>query len=343
MQKRIGSSIRLEHPPAVHSFASIVSRKEGDGPLGQCFDHIEDDPEFGEKTWELAESRMQSETLRLAMKKGHLEASDLDCIVAGDLINQCTGTAFAVRSMQVPFLGVYGACSTMAESLLVSSLLIDGGFCERAAAVTSSHFSTAERQFRFPLSYGGQRPPSAQWTCTASGAVVLSTEGKGPFLRGCCIGRINDLGVTDANNMGAAMAPAAADTIARYLRDTGTQPSDYDAIVTGDLGNVGSPLLLDLLSRQGVDISAQHRDCGAMMFDQDAQDTHAGGSGCGCAGSILCGYFLPRLQSGELKRILFAATGALLSQMSAQQGESIPGISHLIELSSTKQDGGTQC
>ncbi len=336
MQKQTGSSIRLGDPPAIHSFASIVGQKEGDGPLGQCFDHVEPDPEFGEKTWELAESRMQSKTLQLAIRKGRLDAKDLDCIVAGDLINQCTGTAFAVRSLEVPFLGVYGACSTMAESLLVSSLLVDGGFCRRVAAVTSSHFSTAERQFRFPLSYGGQRPPSAQWTCTASGAVVLSREGDGPFVRGCCIGKINDLGVTDANNMGAAMAPAAADTIHRYLKDTGTQPSDYDAIVTGDLGNVGSPLLIELLQRQGVDISAQHRDCGAMMFDQDAQDTHAGGSGCGCAGSILCGYFLPRLQSGELKRILFAATGALLSQMSAQQGESIPGISHLIELAGTK-------
>ncbi len=336
MQKRIGSSIHLLRPPHIHSYACIVGQKEGEGPLGQCFDRVEPDPEFGEKTWELAESRMQSDTLQLAMKKGKIEASDLDCIAAGDLINQCTGTAFAVRSMEVPFLGVYGACSTMAESLLVGSLLVEGGFCRKVAAVTSSHFSTAERQFRFPLSYGGQRPPSAQWTCTASGAVVLSGEGNGPKVRGCCIGKINDLGVTDANNMGAAMAPAAADTILRYLQDTGTSPSDYDAIVTGDLGNVGSPLLIQLLQEQGVDISAQHRDCGAMMFDDSNQDTHAGGSGCGCAGSILCGYFLPRLQSGELSRILFAATGALLSQMSAQQGQSIPGISHLVELCSEK-------
>ncbi len=335
MQKRIGSSIRLENPPSIHSFASIVGQKEGDGPLGHCFDHVDPDPNFGEKTWELAESRLQSNTLLLAMNKGRIEPQDLDCIVAGDLINQCTGTAFALRSLEVPFLGVYGACSTMAESLMVSSLLVEGGFCDKAAAVTSSHFSTAERQFRFPLSYGGQRPPTAQWTCTASGAVVLSSQSHAPYVRGCCIGKINDLGVTDANNMGAAMAPAAADTIQRYLRDTGTNPSDYDAIVTGDLGNVGSHLLVELLRKEGLDIAARHKDCGAMMFDQDAQDTHAGGSGCGCAASILCGYFLPRLQSGEMKRILFAATGALLSTMSAQQGESIPGISHLVELSST--------
>lgn len=332
MQKRIRSSIRLEHAPAIHSYAAIVGKLEGEGPMGKCFDRIEADPNFGEKTWEQAESRLQADTLQLAIEKGNLQPIDLDCVIAGDLVNQCTSSTFAIRSLGVPFLGVYGACSTMAESLLLASLLVDGGFCEHAAAVTSSHFSTAERQFRFPLSYGGQRTPTSQWTCTASGAVVVSAKGGAPRVRGACIGRITDLGVTDANNMGAAMAPAAADTIFRYLQDTKTCPKDYDMIVTGDLGNIGSPLLIDLLKAQGVDISAQHHDCGAMMFDEHSQDTHAGGSGCGCAGSLLCGHFLPLLQQGRLRRILFAATGALLSPMSTQQGESIPGISHLIEL-----------
>ncbi len=332
MQKRIRSSIRLEHAPAIHSYAAIVGKMEGEGPMGKCFDRIVQDPNFGEKTWEQAESRLQADTLQLALEKGNLQPVDLDCVIAGDLVNQCTSSTFAIRSLGVPFLGVYGACSTMAESLLLASLLVDGGFCEHAAAVTSSHFSTAERQFRFPLSYGGQRTPTSQWTCTASGAVVVSTKGGAPRVRGACIGKITDLGITDANNMGAAMAPAAADTIFRYLQDTGTSPKDYDVIVTGDLGNIGSPLLIDLLKAQGVDISAQHHDCGAMMFDEHSQDTHAGGSGCGCAGSLLCGHFLPLLQAGRLRRMLFAATGALLSPMTTQQGESIPGISHLVEL-----------
>ncbi len=332
MSKQIRSCIRLEHSPAIHSFACIVGQKEGEGPMGECFDRIEQDPCFGEETWEQAESRLQADTLQLAMEKGNLQPAALDCIIAGDLVNQCTSSTFALRSLGVPFLGVYGACSTMAESLLIASLLVDGGFCQNAAAVTSSHFSTAERQFRFPLSYGGQRTPTSQWTCTASGAVVVSAEGNAPRLRGACIGKIVDYGITDANNMGAAMAPAAADTIFRYLQDTRTTPDDYDMIVTGDLGNIGSPLLLDLLKAQGVDISAQHHDCGAMMFDEHSQDTHAGGSGCGCAGSLLCGHFLPMLKRGEIRRILFAATGALLSPMSSQQGESIPGISHLVEI-----------
>lgn len=326
------TAIRMQAPPSFFSFAAVAGEKEGDGPMGQCFDHVEKDPYFGEKNWEKAESRLQSETLRLALEKGNLTAGDLDCIVAGDLINQCTASAFANRAQNVPYLGIYGACSTMAEGLLLSGMLVSGGFLQKAAAVTSSHFSTAERQFRFPLSYGGQRTPTSQWTCTASGAVVLSAQGEAPFLVGGCIGRIVDLGITDANNMGAAMAPAAADTIFRYLEATGTKPEDYDAIVTGDLGNVGKPLLLDLLLKQGVDIGRQHHDCGAMMFDESTQDTHAGGSGCGCAGSLLCGYFLPRVKSGRIGRMLFAATGALLSPMSAQQGESIPGISHLIEI-----------
>jgi len=331
---RIGSSIAFRQPRSLYSFASVVGQKEGEGPMKNYFDKIEKDPTFGEKNWEKAESRLQSNTFALALQKGRLRQIDIDCIIAGDLINQCTGSSFAVRETKIPYLGVYGACSTMAESLLLAGVLIDGGFSEKSAAVTSSHFSTAERQFRFPLSYGGQRTPTAQWTCTASGAAVVSAEGGAPFLMGGCIGKIADLGVTDTSNMGAAMAPAAADTIMRYLQDTKTNPQDYDAIVTGDLGNIGSPLLLDLLLKQGINIKAQHQDCGSLMFDEQKQDTHAGGSGCGCSASILCGYFLPKLKNNEYKKILFAATGALLSAMSPQQGESIPAICHLVEIRS---------
>jgi stage V sporulation protein AD len=238
--------------------------------------------------------------------------------------------------MNIPFLGIYGACSTMAEGLLLSALLTDSGIGGNIAAATSSHFSTAERQFRFPLSYGGQRPPSAQWTCTASGAVILSPEGGAPYVKGATIGTITDLGVTDANNMGAAMAPAAASTIKKYLDDTSSTPEDFDYIVTGDLGHVGSNLLLQLLEKEGVDISRQHKDCGVMIFNADEQDTHAGGSGCGCSASVLCGHFLPRVQTGEIKDMLFIGTGALMSPTASQQGESIPSIAHLVHISHSK-------
>lgn len=256
----------------------------------------------------------------------------MDVICSGDLINQCIGSTYGLRELEIPFLGLYGACSTMAEGLLISSLLIDSGAAKRITAVTSSHFSTAERQFRFPLSYGGQRTPTSQWTCTGSGAVILSeVSGKdAPTVAGGCIGKIADLDVSDINNMGSAMAPAAAETIRRYLTATKTSPNDYDLIVTGDLGTVGSKLVIDILARQNIDISIQHRDCGAMIFDCDAQDTHCGGSGCGCSASVLCGHFLPMLQSGEVRSMLFIATGALMSPMSVQQGESIPSIAHLV-------------
>lgn len=328
----MNTRIELKQHPCIYSFAGVAGKKESQGPMGGYFDRIEPDPLAGQKNWEQAESRLQEMALETALQKGLLKTDELDCIVAGDLVNQCTSSSFASRGTQVPFLGVYGACSTMAESLLLAAVLTDGGYCKRTAAVTSSHFSTAERQFRFPLSYGGQRTPTSQWTCTAAGAVVVSAKGNGPRIVGGCIGRICDLGVTDAANMGAAMAPAAADTILRYLRDTDTRPLDYDAIVTGDLGNIGTPLVKDLLMKQGIDIADVHHDCGAMMFDETVQDTHAGGSGCGCSASLLCSYFLPKLQTGKIRRMLFAATGALLSAMSAQQGESIPGICHLVEL-----------
>ena len=318
--------------PAIISCAAIVGKKEGEGPLGNYFDEITTDNHYGEKTWEKAESKFQNETISLAIKKSGIQKEDIDVIFAGDLINQCTTSAYGLRDLDIPFMGLYGACSTMAEGLVMSAIYTDSGAADKVAAVTSSHFSTAERQFRFPLSYGGQRTPTAQWTCTGSGAVIVDVKGCGPRITGGCIGKISDMGITDINEMGSAMAPAAAETIRRYIEATKTSPSDYDYIITGDLGIIGSQLLIDFLLKNGMDISGNHRDCGVMIYDADNQDTHAGGSGCGCSASVLCGYFLPKIKKGEISNILFAATGALMSPLSIQQGESIPAISHLVNI-----------
>lgn len=318
---------------SVKSFSSTVGPKESEGPMAEYFDVCEQDSYFGQDTWEKAESHMQKITVENTIKKADLKNDDINFMFAGDLVNQCTSTTYGLRDLNIPLFGIYGACSTMAEGLLLSALSVNAGYAQYCLNSTSSHFSTAERQFRFPLSYGGQRTPTSQWTCTASGAVILSSENKPPFVRGGTIGKIIDLGINDANNMGAAMAPAAADTIKTFLNDTGFCPADFDYIITGDLGIVGSSLLIDLLKKDGIDISKQHTDCGVMMFDIDGQDVHAGGSGCGCSASILCGYFLPLLKSGKINRILFAATGALMSPTASQQGETIPSISHLVFLS----------
>ncbi|MCM1529145.1 MAG: stage V sporulation protein AD [Alistipes sp.] len=323
----------FDSPPKIRSFAALVGDKEGQGPLGFCFDQVVKDAHFGCKTWEQAESRFQQEAVSLALRKAELTKEEVDVVCAGDLINQCTCSSYGLRELEIPFLGLYGACSTMAEGLLTASLLVDSGAAMCSAAVTSSHFSTAERQFRTPLSYGGQRTPTAQWTCTASGAVIVSDKGS-VTVAGGCVGKITDMGVNDITDMGSAMAPAAAETIRRYLTATETDPADYDFIITGDLGTLGSKLLTEFLLKQDIDISSQHRDCGAMIFDNEAQDTHCGGSGCGCSASVLCGYFLPMLSRGEVKNVLFAATGALMSTMTVQQGETIPTISHLVHLRS---------
>lgn len=321
----------LDTPVKIESFAAVVGEKEGEGPLGDFFDEIVNDSHFGQKTWEQAESKFQLEAVSLAIRKKNLTKEDVDVICAGDLINQCTGSSYGLRELSIPFLGLYGACSTMAEGLITASLTIEAGVSRRSVAVTSSHFSTAERQFRAPLSYGGQRTPTSQWTCTASGAVILSDYGNSCICGGC-IGKIADMGVTDITNMGSAMAPAASATIQRYLQSTNTSPDDYDCIVTGDLGAVGSTLLVELLLKQGIDISKQHKDCGVLIFDSDTQDTHCGGSGCGCSASVLCGYFLPMLERKDIKNMLFIATGALMSTMSVQQGESIPAVAHLVHI-----------
>lgn len=336
-QKISRNTFVMTNPPSIISYSSTVSEKEGSGPLGTCFDEVEMDTHLGQDTWEQAESELQKRTVERALKKANMTEKNINFIFSGDLINQCIGTTYGLRDFNIPFIGIYGACSTMAEGLMLSSVLADNGVGDNIIAATSSHFSTAERQFRFPLSYGGQRTPTAQWTCTASGAVIVSASKEPPYVRGVTIGKIVDLGVTDVSNMGAAMAPAAADTIRTHLTDMDKKPEDYDYIVTGDLGIVGSKLLIDLLNQDNIDISNVHRDCGAMIFDPKEQDTHAGGSGCGCSASVLCGYFLPKLQSGEIKNILFAATGALMSPTSLQQGESIPSISHLVHISNCKE------
>ncbi len=323
----------MENPPTIHSFASTTGKKEGDGPLGKYFDEVSEDAYFGQKTWEQGESELLKRTVLRAVSKGGLVPDDIDYMFAGDLLNQCITSTYGLRDLNIPLLGIYGACSTMSEGLVLAALATDSGIGGNVIAATSSHFCTAERQFRFPLSYGSVRTPTAQWTCTASGAVVVSPKASAPFIRAVTIGKIVDLGVTDANNMGAAMAPAAAYVIKTFLQDTAMEPSDFDAIVTGDLGTVGSKLLIELLRGDGIDISKCHRDCGVMMFDTEAQDVHAGGSGCGCSASVLCGYFLPKIKTGEIKNILFCATGALMSPTASQQGESIPSISHAVYIS----------
>ena len=327
--KRGKQTYLFQHPAAVQSFAAIGSKREGEGPLGEYFDTINPDSTFGQKSWERAESRLHHDTVELAVKKAGLSYADLDCLLAGDLLNQCIGATFGVRELGIPYLGIYGACSNMAEGLLLASFLAESGLGHLGVS-TASHFCTAERQYRFPLEYGGQRPPTSQWTVTGGGAVVVTGPAAqqpgqaGPWIQAAAIGTIEDKGIQDAANMGAAMAPAAAATILGFLSDTGTTPEDYDLILTGDLGQVGSDLLYELALREGVDLRPRHTDCGLLIYDRDRQDVHAGGSGCGCCATVLCSYILPAIRAGRVKRVLFAATGALLSPTSTQQGDPFP-------------------
>lgn len=333
MPQRIGKdTIFLPSRPRILGHAALGGKKEAQGPLSACFDQTFDDTRMGMKTWEQAESKLQTEAIHLALDKAALSPSDVQAVFAGDLLNQCISSTFGLRELDIPFIGQYGACSTMAQSAAMAALFVDSGVCETAAAVTSSHFCTAERQFRLPLEYGGQRTPTAQWTATAAGALIFGKSGGEICAEHVTFGRITDLGIKDAANMGAAMAPAAASTLAAFFSDTQTTPEDYDAIFTGDLGKVGSALLLQLLEKNGLDLSKRHHDCGLLLYDTETQDVHAGGSGCGCAASVLCGYILQEMEAGRLHNILLAATGALMSTTSSQQSESIPGISHLIHL-----------
>ena len=324
---------RLENAPSVSGFAAVASKKESEGPFGKKIDRVLDDALFGRQSWEQAESEMQKQAAELALKKAALTVPEIDYLFAGDLLNQCIASHYGMRDLGIPFVGLYGACSTMAESLAMAALFVECGIAQNALAVTSSHFCASERQFRFPLEYGGVRTPTAQWTVTGAGAAVIGARTAPPYVRAVTIGTIEDKGVTDISNMGAAMAPAAAETISRFLRDTGTSPEDYDMIFTGDLAAVGSELLLRLLRLEGIDISKNHADCGMLIYDREKQDVDAGGSGCGCAATILCSHILPQLRDGRLNNVLFCATGALMSTVSIQQGESIPGIAHLVQLS----------
>jgi stage V sporulation protein AD len=332
-EKHIGKqTIVLKNPPSIKATASIVGPKEGQGNLKNCFDYIIPDELWGEDSWEKAESKLVRETFSKVLQNAGLSNDKIDCVLAGDLLNQCIAANYGLRETNVPFLGLYGACSTMAESMSVGSMMVDGGFAQNVVCLTSSHFCSAERQFRFPLELGSQRTPTSQWTVTGSGAVVLSAEGTGPYIKSVTIGKINDLGISDANNMGAAMAPAAADTILAHFADTGYVSDYYDLIVTGDLGKVGKKLCLDMLKMNGLDIEARFNDCGVMIFNLDKQDIHSGGSGCGCSATVFAGHIYKEIMKGNLKRVLFIATGALMSPISSQQKETIPGIAHAVSV-----------
>ena len=333
------ASISFSRPVYIQSCASVVGPKEGDGPLKNCFDMICDDPMFGEKKWEAAESAMQKEAAVLAIGKAGLTPDDIRFVFAGDLLAQTIASSFGIAEMGIPFFGLYGACSTMGESLSLGAIAVSAGYGHHILCATSSHFATAEKEFRFPLGYGNQRPFSATWTVTGSGACILSTSppgekaplrsGKGcAAITGLTAGRVMDYGLRDSMNMGGCMAPAACDTIARSFSDFGRTPSDYDAVFTGDLGIIGQKILLDLLEEQNIRLSPIHKDCGILIYDNPSQDTHAGGSGCGCSAVVLASYILPKIVSGEWKRILFVPTGALLSKVSFNEGYSIPGIAH---------------
>ena len=335
--KKLGSqTVALSDPPSVIGHANVVGKKEGQGPLKETFDYIDTDDTFGQSSWEKSESEMQKQALTGALDKAELSVSQLDFLFAGDLLNQCISSSYAARGQDVSFFGLYGACSTMGEGLSLAAMTLDGGFGQWTAAVASSHFCTAERQYRNPLEYGSQRTPTAQWTVTGAGAVVLAKEGPGPYITHCTIGKIVDKGIKDANNMGAAMTPATVETLKTHFQDTGRTPSYYDLIVTGDLGILGRELLLELMAREGYDLSANHTDCGILIFDAKEQDVHCGGSGCGCSASVLTGHLLWGMKEGKWDNILFCPTGALHSPTAAMQGESIPGICHAVAISTRK-------
>lgn len=320
----------FKNSPSLVAWGSCVGKKEKEGPLGAHFNNFDKDTSFGEKTWERSESRLQQRAMDAALAAGNLTASDIGAVFGGDLQAQCTASHYHMSGRDAPFVGLYGACSTMSQSLLTACAFVNAGYMERAAAVTSSHFCAAERQFRFPLEYGGMRTPSSQWTATAAGCVVVGAGG-GVAARDGLYGRIVDYGIKDINNMGAAMAPAAADALLRYLAASGSSVSDFDLIVTGDLGTVGSELYRKLLLNDGVRLR-NHYDCGSHLYKLDSACVRSGGSGCGCSACVLCSVLLPRLVSGEYDSILFCATGALMSTVLYQQKATIPAISHIVSL-----------
>lgn len=327
-------SFRFNQSIRVRASACTGGAMEQEGPLGNYLDTYDETGKFEGENWEESESRMLKQTIECAIKKAGKQKEDIDYLFCGDLLRQMTASSFGVKSLQIPVFGVYGACSTMGESMVLASVILEAGLAQCVVAATSSHFATAEKEFRFPLSYGNQRPPCATWTVTGSGAVVLEHGGekKGIHVVAATPGKIVDYGITDKANMGACMAPAAVSTISTHLKDLGLKPEYYDKIVTGDLGAVGSEILLDLLKAEGYDITKQHIDCGLTIYDRNFQDVHSGGSGCGCAAVTLAGYLLKNMEEGKWKRILFVPTGALLSTVSSNEGDTVPGIAHAVAL-----------
>ena len=325
-----GNTIFFGNAPRVRSYAAICGSKEREGVAGRYADIALSDDMYGESTYEKAECKMLSNAVSLAVEKGRLTDGDVDALLSGDLLNQIISASFAARDFQFPYLGLYSACSTMSEGMLLAAALVDGGYARNCVAATGSHFASAERQYRYPLELGCTRPPQSQWTVTGAGACVISADCGRIKLLNATLGRVRDWGVTDVNNMGAAMAPAAADTVMRHFRDTDTLPEDYDAIITGDLGALGSRIFKDLLWEKGFDF-ANHVDCGEMIY-KVVEDEFQGGSGAGCSAVIMNSYVFAKMEAGLYNRVLFAATGALLSTVSSGQGESIPCISHAVEL-----------
>ncbi len=340
-------TLNFENKPVISGMCSVGGTKEGEGPLAEHFDILLDDNMYGEKTWEKAESKMLKQAMEKAAERAGLKGSDIEIMFAGDLVNQIMSSSFMARDMHIPFIGMYGACSTMTQSMLMAAAMVNAGYCTHTLAGASSHFATAERQFRMPMEHGNQRPPSAQWTATAAGAVCISahitenTTHLVPPVKNVCItngtvGKIIDTGMKDANQMGAAMAPAAVDTMLNHFEDTGRAPDYYDIILTGDLGFIGRDIAIDLIHDAGFDkkiFADIYDDCGAMLFSKD-QDVHSGGSGCGCSASVYAGWLLPKMRRGEIKNALIISTGAMLSTISPFQGESIPGIAHAVALAS---------
>lgn len=332
MEKLGKQTIKFNNPPIITNTACIVGPKEGEGPLANFFDKCLEDEFWGEKTWEKAESKIIKETVNSVIAKSNIPSSNIDYCFAGDLLNQCISSSFGLRDLNIPFIGIFGACSTFVEGLILSSIFIDGGAGNNCICAASSHFCSAEKQFRFPLELGNQRPPSSQWTVTGAGSAIISNLGTGPKITYATIGKIVDMGIKDANSMGAAMAPAALDTILTHFKDTGRNPSYYDAILTGDLGHIGKEIVIDFAQKQGYNIKSNYNDCGVLIFDKETQDTHSGGSGCACCGTVFSGFLYNQLQTGKIKKLLLVATGALTNATSSQQGESIPGIAHAVSI-----------
>ncbi len=331
--KKLGKqTIQFDNPPTILETSSVVGPKEAQGPLAKYFDFLLEDEFWGEKTWEKAESKIIKQAVNLVINKSGLPADSIDYCFAGDLLNQCISSSFGLRELNVPYFGIFGACSTFVEGMILSSILAESGAGSNILFATSSHFCSAEKQFRFPLELGNQRPPSSQWTVTGAASAIISSTGTGPYVTNVTPGKIIDKGIKDANNMGAAMAPAAVDTLLAHFKDTGRNPSYYDAIITGDLGYVGKEIVIEMMQTYGYNIKSNYNDCGVLIFDKEKQDTHSGGSGCACCGTVFSGYLFHELKAKKYKRILLIATGALMNSTSSQQGESIPGIAHAVAI-----------